>query len=267
LNISFVMTTRNDGYGGEVNDKRNFIADRLNLTCNSIRALAVEKNINAEIIVVEYAPPADRPRLKELITGVRIITVGTKLDDLLKEDHLDFRIPFYEYVGKDIGIKKARHEYIVVCNPDNILPGFGWHHVENDLKHGMSRGYRLEIDRGNIGESPEILIRKANERLLPFFMISICAAGDFVAFHKDIYTQVGGYDMLHGGWGIDCAIVHKVAAMGIYVGMQYFHYHVNHDNSIGEGRYPILQYSGYKPISRHIVEKFDDFIEEDIYVA
>ena len=89
MEISFVCTTRNDGYGGEVVPGRNFTMDRLALTCHSIRRLEEETGTKAEIVIVEYNPPMDRPRIRELLHGyrVRIISIDPQLHTVLLEDN------------------------------------------------------------------------------------------------------------------------------------------------------------------------------------
>lgn len=261
------MTTRNDGYGGEVVPGRNFTIDRVLLTFQSIKRLSIDYPINSEIILIEYNPPPDKERLKELVKGygVRIITLKPELHDALLEDNKPIVVPFYEYIAKDVGIRHATYETVIACNPDNIFPSFGFDTVLHDLKRGIVRAFRFEVERDFIKQDFDLLISSANSRTLPFFSISLSAAGDFAGFSKAQYEKIGRYPMLHGGWGIDCALFHIAHSKSINSNMRYWHYHVHHDNSFVEVRYPI-DYNRYKQINPDIVNTLDEYILEDIIV-
>ena len=58
--LSIVVTGRNDGYGGDFNSR--FIRT---LAFNHERLQ--ERNVDHEIVLVEWAPPADRPRLADIV--------------------------------------------------------------------------------------------------------------------------------------------------------------------------------------------------------
>jgi hypothetical protein len=270
MKISWVLTTRNDGYGGVVLEDRNFTMDRLETTIVSIKILSQKVGIESEIVVVEYNPPLHMPRIKDLnrFEDIRIVTVGAELNRLLDIDNKEtLKIPFYEFVAKDIGIRRSSNEIVIACNPDNIFSCSGWHFVSNDINAGaISLGFRLEvnsIDLYNYGISG--IIDLAEKRQLPFFNISPCAAGDFIAITKDIYNRAGRYDMLHGLWGLDGSFIQKAAKLGIGVRQNYWHYHIHHQNAICETRGSLDFYS-YKKIGDDVITRFDDFVTEDIYI-
>jgi hypothetical protein len=270
MNISWVLTTRNDGYGGNIVEGQNFTMDRLETTITSIKLLSPKVGITSEIVVVEYNPPKELPRIKDLnrFNNIRIITVGEELNTLLNIDNQETqKIPFYEFVAKDIGIRNCVNETVIACNPDNIFSSFGWNFVQNDISGGaISLAFRLEVP-GNALYHYGIngIIETAERRELPFFNISPCAAGDFIAFTKNIYNKAGRYDMLHGLWGLDGSFIQKAARAGIPARQNYWHYHIHHQNAICETRGSLDFYS-YKTISSDIVDKFDNYIIEDIIV-
>jgi hypothetical protein len=55
--LSFVIAARNDDYGG------NFL-HRMQVFVNVLFWLWERHNLDAELVVVEWNPPKDRPRLK-----------------------------------------------------------------------------------------------------------------------------------------------------------------------------------------------------------
>jgi len=123
--ISFVIAGRNDDYGGDFND-------RLSNSVNQLSYLIEKFNVPAEYIVVNYNPIAGKPSLAEAIRWpenrrnlrIRIITVSNAVH--LQNENPEIRkpLPFYEYVAKNSGIRRAKGEFICAANPDIIFhPG------------------------------------------------------------------------------------------------------------------------------------------------
>jgi len=89
-------------------------------------ALCVRHYLKAELVVVEWNPPQDRERLQTAIKWkphneyykVRIIEVPSEI-------HRKFlyseRVPLYEFIGKNVGIRRAKGEYVLATNPDIIF--------------------------------------------------------------------------------------------------------------------------------------------------
>jgi len=146
--ISFVMAGRNDDFGG------NFL-NRLQLSVNSILLLSKKYNLPAELILVEWNPPQDKPRLKDAITWpkdihpaiVRIIEVPHKIHTKFKNSE---RIPFFEFFAKNVGLRRANGEYVLVTNSDIIFSeGIIKYFSENNL----SQDVFCRIDRYDIRDA------------------------------------------------------------------------------------------------------------------
>jgi len=113
--LSVVLVGRNDGYGGD-------FAGRLQ-TC--IKALAHGEAVThlvVEVVLVEWNPPADRPPLADLVpeerpTRVRVVSVPEAFHDSLDNPG---GLPLFEYLGKNVGVRRASSETILVLNPDII---------------------------------------------------------------------------------------------------------------------------------------------------
>lgn len=105
MRLSIVMAGRNDLYGG------GEYARRMN------QCLASVVPIGCEIIFVEWNPPSDRPPIQSVIehSGVRIITVPSDVHDW---QHGSEMMPMFEYRAKNVGIRRAKGDWILVINSD-----------------------------------------------------------------------------------------------------------------------------------------------------
>ena len=114
--LSVVVVGRNDGYGGD-------FVGRLQ-TC--VKALAAGERLTGvvvEVVVVEWNPPHDRPRLGELLpverpSHVKVVEVPAEVHSSI-ENHGG--LPLFEYLGKNVGVRRASADKILVTNPDVII--------------------------------------------------------------------------------------------------------------------------------------------------
>ena len=105
---------RNDNYGVDFTSRINAFVRSLDYQLEGHRGIV-------ELIVVEWNPLDDRPRLKEILPSVsnmemRIITVSKTIHDTIGHPW-----PVLEMYGKNVGIRRSRGEYILTTNPDNIF--------------------------------------------------------------------------------------------------------------------------------------------------
>ena len=114
------MVTRNDGYG------ENLI-HRLNTSINSIvKLFENERRINVELVVVEWNPPSQHEKIEKVIevpveiesTDINIITVPEEMHYELPNSE---SIPFFEYVGKNVGIRRSKYENVLSTNSDVVF--------------------------------------------------------------------------------------------------------------------------------------------------
>lgn len=117
--LSIVVTSRNDNHGGN-------LVDRMQLFVNGLLQQASRYNLNAELIMVEWNPPPDRPRIAEVLKWpmeacpcrVRIIDVPQSIHRGF--DHSD-RLPLFQMIAKNVGIRRARGLFILVTNIDILF--------------------------------------------------------------------------------------------------------------------------------------------------
>lgn len=111
------MVSRNDNYGGK-------LIHRMQASIDSILKLSEKYELDAELIIVEWNPPEDEKRLSDALdfssssehTEVRIIEVPTEVHNSLPGSEK----PLFEYVGKNVGIRRAKGKYVLATNADLI---------------------------------------------------------------------------------------------------------------------------------------------------
>lgn len=116
--ISFVVTGRNDNYGYKFFDRTQNFFDNLFFLCEKYK-------LNAEIIFVEWNPPKEEKKLYEVLgikkshyLRIRFIEVSNSIHKSIKNSD---KMPLFEYIGKNVGIRRAKGKFILVTNPDIIF--------------------------------------------------------------------------------------------------------------------------------------------------
>ena len=116
--ISFVVTSRNDDHGGNLQQRMQIFIDLLISQCN-------RHKLESELIIVEWNPPSNREKLAQVLSwpqhnvycDVRIIEVPPELHQ--KFDYSG-SLPLFQMIAKNAGIRRARGEYILLTNIDII---------------------------------------------------------------------------------------------------------------------------------------------------
>jgi hypothetical protein len=93
---------------------------------NAQLGLWKKHGLDAELILVEWNPPEDQPRFKDALTWPTCLDPGTiRIIEVPGQIHKQFlnsdKIPMFEYVGRNVGIRRARGEYVLVTSPEVIF--------------------------------------------------------------------------------------------------------------------------------------------------
>jgi len=146
--LSMVTTSRNDGHGGD-------LLGRMNIHINSFIDQCKQYNLDAEIIIVEWNPPSDRPGLKEVLewpedTGpvsIRIIQVANELHARLKHSQA---LPLYQMIAKNVGVRRAKGKFVLATNVDIVFSDSLFRYLgKRKLREDrMYRVDRHDIDAG-----------------------------------------------------------------------------------------------------------------------
>jgi len=117
--LSVVATARNDNHGGNM-------LRRMQIFVNGLIEQSRRYQLPTELIIVEWNPPVDRPRLAEALTWavedspcvVRIIEVPPELHQQVRYASA---LPLFQMLAKNVGIRRAQGEYILATNIDLVF--------------------------------------------------------------------------------------------------------------------------------------------------
>jgi hypothetical protein len=117
--LSVVVTARNDDHGGNLLGRMQAFVNGLFSQCRRFR-------VSVELVMVEWNPPPDRPPLAQVLDwgaqnefcGVRIIEVPPELHQ--RFEHWQ-ALPLYQMIAKNVGIRRARGEFILATNIDILF--------------------------------------------------------------------------------------------------------------------------------------------------
>ena len=238
--LTIIITARHDNYGG---DFRERIATPLHFNYEKLS----ERGIPYEVILVEWNPIEGRPLLCEMLekelpdvasTVLRTIVVASQYQTAMTQNP---RVPYLEYVAKNVGIRRASAPFVLVTNADILLgrevvdalatrrlePGTMYRAPRYDIKLGVDQsGLRWPAleDRANQVRRPD---------LKPPLLAS--AAGDFVLSDRDTFHRLRGFNEVYRAAraGVDLNFMVKVHGAGIpIVEIGGPVYHVNHVGSM-----------------------------------
>jgi len=117
--LSIVATARNDNHGGN-------LLHRMQIFVNGILAQSQQHQFQVELILVEWNPPADKPRLARVLAWprqhdfgtVRIIAVPPKIHQRYQ---YAANLPLYQMIAKNVGIRRATAPFVLVTNIDILF--------------------------------------------------------------------------------------------------------------------------------------------------
>ncbi len=117
--ISFIVATRNDDHGGNMSYKNQYFVDRWSY-------LTKKFNLSSELIIVEWNPPDNRPKLVDQIKlpklnndqKIKFITIPNSVHKKFKNSD---KLNFFQMIAKNVGIRKAEGEFILCTNIDIIF--------------------------------------------------------------------------------------------------------------------------------------------------
>ncbi|MTV49672.1 hypothetical protein GJ688_11870 [Heliobacillus mobilis] len=144
--LSVVATARNDNHGG------NF-KERMQLFIDGLLFQSEKYQIPVELIIVEWNPPVDQPPLHGLFQWPATHPYCTvRFIEVPREIHRRYRhaehLPLYQMIAKNVGVRRARGEYILCTNIDILFADELFRHLgERRLEKGkLYRATRYDVD-------------------------------------------------------------------------------------------------------------------------
>jgi hypothetical protein len=201
MNLTIVTSGRNDNHAGDFLGRVN-------------RSIETWLPLGAEIIMVEWNPPADQPPLASVIHfhGIRVITVP---QDLHNSMHGHDLFPFFEYRAKNVGIRRAQGDWILSMNPDILLCEEMRQFLlkdHNPMSFYQANRHDIDAD-GN--------------------KVQICRApGDFLLAHRETWHSLTGYLDVVSSSHLDSLLVWNLVKEKFgQVEVPFPIYHQEHDRS------------------------------------
>lgn len=291
MKLSFVVTGRNDDYGGNM-------INRASTFVRILYYLLDKYKIQSEIVFVEYNPVPDKkylfqelPKSNTTFVSLRGIVAPAEFHDRLKKN----KIPLLEYYGKNIGIRRAQGEYIVATNPDII---FSEEIIKKFAEGRLEKEYFYRADRYEIASnffdptlSPQEILDICKKDIIKILYsprthyksykhwfkrlrhgwrnLLMCpalnifnqpdrkslyenASGDFLLAHRDVFAKAHGYDEAPHNLHHDSLMLHVLQALGFKQQILLEPiYHINHLE--GRAGRPGIEYAKY----REVADKMD----------
>ena len=208
MKLSAVVITRNDNYGGNLNDRATYCLNSL-------------VNTFDEVILVDWNSPDNKPQLWDIQDKIDLkgnlkhIVITPEIASMLTNNDPQAQV-CCETLARNIGIRRATGDYIVSTNIDVIAPRrdqlektinndlntntfytISRRHIEwKDIEgfHGGERKYDdWEELRNHLIENSEE--RKYEEKVVDgddYSIVNCC--GDFQLAHRDIWSEIRGFE-------------------------------------------------------------------------
>ena len=117
--LSIVATSRNDNHGGD-------LTNRMKIFVNGLIHQTRKFQFSCELVMVEWNPPADKPGLSEILPKtnpedfltIRYVVVPSHIHDQMEFSE---RLYVFQMIAKNIGIRRARGEYVLCTNIDLLF--------------------------------------------------------------------------------------------------------------------------------------------------
>jgi hypothetical protein len=204
--LSVVVTTRNDDHGGDP-------LQRFEAFVRSLVSQCKRFNLATELLVVEWNPPADRPRIVDALTWPEDLGPCTiKIIEVPHELHRGMRgaasLPLFQMIGKNVGIRRAKGEFILSTNIDIVFSHelFAFIASKQLDRHASYRVVRYDVAQGfpRDADADELLAFCENHQIrgqFPNGTFPLESDGTPGFFDDDIAKPSGGI-RLGRGWHV-----------------------------------------------------------------
>lgn len=146
--LSIVVVSRNDNHGGD-------LTKRTTAFVNSVYVQAKKYKLPTELLFVEWNPIQGQALLKDVLphpsdneyVTLRFVIVSKEIHDTYRNGKT---IPLYQMIGKNVGIRRAKGEFVLCTNVDVLFSDENFKFLaERKLKPGTYyRANRCDVPIG-----------------------------------------------------------------------------------------------------------------------
>ena len=195
MKLTHILTGKNDNYAG-------FFDDRLILTMKYNFHLYKKLGIEAEFILVEWSPDSDTQLLSEKLADVfseedfRAYVVRKDIHDKII-GHRKW-MTFLEFFAKNVGIQRAKHDFILCSNADIFLKKDVLIKLKN--KQDDNTIYRAERHDIDLDKIKKLSVEEFDNAVIKVHKfpendkVFVDGSGDFTLAHKNVWQKIQGYD-------------------------------------------------------------------------
>jgi len=155
--LSVIVAARNDNHGGNMLSRMQAFLD-----CWIEQARRF--NLSSEIVIVEWNPPAERPRLKDALRWPADLPCAVRFVEVPKEVHARFphseAIPLHQMIAKNAGIRRARGEFVLVIGPPAASSGIM---AQDDLDELLRSALKRDSVKDAVAHAVEVSGRPRRE--------------------------------------------------------------------------------------------------------
>ncbi|OHS99024.1 hypothetical protein TRFO_08576 [Tritrichomonas foetus] len=236
--VSIVIVGRHDGFSNGFEERTQHFFTSIS------QHLKNAPLANFEIVFVDYATPTENKKLSEIFQfdetlkkKIRFINVPVKSHYRLNRE-LNAKVSFYEYIAKNIGIRRAKGKFILTTNPDNLYNSDFFDKIQrkqfNDgilyrtNRFSCKEGIKYNINElihilndtpWSLNDQFELASRCPTNLKGTSFEISVsslqkdawpCGAGDFLMMSAKMWDAVGGFNEFPGNANVDALLLGKM---------------------------------------------------------
>ena len=175
--LTVVVTTRNDDHGGDLLRRTQIFVTSLLDQCR-------HRNLDTELIMVEWNPPADRPRLAEALhwprelgpCTVRIIEVPP---DIHSRFRYSDRLPLFQMIAKNVGIRRAQGQFVLATNIDVL---FSDELMDFMASGGLESDFMYRVDRYDV--TADVPLDSSTSQRLEYCRANVIRINDRTGTHS-----------------------------------------------------------------------------------
>jgi len=222
--ISMIVVGRNDNYGGDFTER---LRTTIDWNYNNIE--------NVELIYVEWNKIADKPTdtdwISERYPNSKCYIVPTSIHNKIAANP---KMPVMEYYAKNLGIRQASNEWVMMINADVFLDPKVTSQFKNLSKnHIYGTHYKNIIWHGEPLTNEHIADESKIKNLFSTNSSLHAAVGNFILTHKDNWLKATGYDETLNDvrLGVDSNGLRQLLYMGLKTMVLGDHFHLDHAES------------------------------------